>query len=92
MTRWTRAHSGTQNRKRPPLKFNAKNSTSLGAAFGLRGRAIRVRSKFSGAEGVVFPNDPHIYIEGPNVGGWYRRSDVVKDFLLFKKPRSRKTA
>lgn len=68
-------------KKSPPLKFDAESSDIIGRANGLRGRVIRVRSKMSGFEGLAYPDDPHVYVEGPNVAGWYRRNDLPERFL-----------
>lgn len=61
--------------------LDERSSTIIGACAGLRGEAVKVRSKFSGKEGMAFVDDPHVYVEGPNVAGWYRQADIDRDFL-----------
>lgn len=68
-------------RKAGALKFDVESSSTLGRANGLRGQPMRVRSKMSGCEGLAYPDDPHVYVEGPNVAGWYRRDELEKQFL-----------
>jgi hypothetical protein len=46
-----------------------------------RDRTLRVRSKFSGKEGYAYPDDPHVWVEGPGVSGWYRPEALERDFL-----------
>ena len=55
------------------------------------GRAVPVWSKLSGFEGYAYVEDPHVWIEGPGISGWYRRSILERDFLLnvtFERPTS----
>lgn len=47
-----------------------------------RGRALRVRSKASGKEGVVFIDDPQFFVDGQGVAGWYRLETLHRDFLV----------
>lgn len=61
--------------------FTVKGAASLGRKRGLLGAYQRVRSKASGQEGLLFPNDPHVYIEGNGVGGWYRVESIDRDFI-----------
>jgi hypothetical protein len=46
-----------------------------------RGRAVSVRSKMSGKEGLAYPDDPHVWVEGLGVAGWYRRETLDRDFI-----------
>ena len=43
--------------------------------------AVYVRSKFSGNEGLAYIHDPHIWVEGPGIAGWYRLSSLERDFI-----------
>lgn len=51
---------------------------------------VRVRSRFSGREGVAYVNDPKVFVDGPGVTGWYRRSAIVREFIVRKTDRPSK--
>lgn len=46
-----------------------------------RDRRIPVRSKASGREGFAYPDDPHVWVEGPGIAGWYRLESIGRDFI-----------
>jgi hypothetical protein len=46
-----------------------------------RGRAVPIRSKLSGKVGLAYPDDPHVWVEGQGVAGWYRRETLDRDFI-----------
>lgn len=46
-----------------------------------RDRRIPVRSKASGVEGYAYVDDPHIWVEGRGIAGWYRLESIGKDFI-----------
>ena len=57
--------------------------TSLAPGFmPMRHGATKVRSKFSGKEGLAYTADPHVWVEGPGVAGWYRLETLQRDFII----------
>lgn len=44
-------------------------------------RQVKVRSKMSGKEGIAYVADPHVWVEGRGVAGWYRRETIDRDFI-----------
>lgn len=67
--------------KKHPVTFDERSARTIGKCVGLQGEAVKVRSKFSGKEGVCFVNDPHVFVEGAGIVGWYRQADIDRDFL-----------
>lgn len=47
-----------------------------------RGRAVHVRSRQSGKDGICYPDDLYVWIEGPGVAGWYRPDTLKRDFIV----------
>lgn len=47
-----------------------------------RGAGTPFRSKWSGKTGTAYLSDPHVWVEGPYVAGWYRLAEVERDFLI----------